>query len=499
MTTITSETESAPAPEPDAASTTGRDPRPSANRRFFVVLGIISAAALAWRVAYDIWQIGRIPLGGDASYYHYQANDIASGKWFVDPFQLRYWGRVTPSAGHPPAYILYLAAVSKFIGRSELTHRLASTLLGAGAVFVLGVVARRIFRSDWAGWTAALLAAGYAALWINDEMLMSESMYVLTAAIAVWCAYEFWDKPTVKTAIIMGLGIGLAALSRAEAALLFVLLAIPFACFRREKPWRERIKLAFVACLAGGLLMAPWIGYNLTRFDHPVLMSNGIGSVLMVANCDHTVPAGQPDAGTYDGTYRGQYVGYWNIACSFGLSKKLDDAYSPKKAAYYKQQLGLLPGTDFAFFGDESTHEVAWRAVGIAEMKNHKRELPWVVTLRVARMWDLFRYDQNIQLNGALEGRGMWQSRLATLEYFGLLPLAILGLVLLRIRRVPILPFLAFAASVTVTAAMTFGITRYRAPVDALLPILAGGAIVWLVEGVIRYAKEQRSAAERQA
>jgi 4-amino-4-deoxy-L-arabinose transferase-like glycosyltransferase len=326
-------------------------------------------------------------------------------------------------------------------------------------------------------------------------MLMSESMYVLTAALAVWCAYEFWDRPTVKTAILMGLGIGLAALTRAEAAILFPLLAIPFAFMHREKRWGERIKLALVACVAGGLLLLPWVGYNLTRFDHPVLMSNGVGSVLMVANCDHTIPAGRPDAGAYDGTYRGTYVGYWNIACSFDLSRRIDAEYSPSRAAYLKQQLGLLPGTDFAFFGDESTHEVAWRAVGIAEMKHHKRQLPWLATLRVGRMWDLFRYDQNIQLNGALEGRGMWQSRLATLEYFALLPLAILGLVLLRIRRVPILPFLAIAASVTITAAMTFGITRYRAPVDALLPILAGGAIVWLVQSVREYARERRAAA----
>ena len=94
-------------------------------------------------------------------------------------------GCITPSAGHPPAYILYLAAVSRFIGTSQLTHRLASTLLGAGAVFMLGVLARRIFGNDWAGWIAALLAAGYAHLWINDEMLMSESMYVLTTALAV--------------------------------------------------------------------------------------------------------------------------------------------------------------------------------------------------------------------------------------------------------------------------------------------------------------------------
>ncbi len=146
-----------------------------------------------------------------------------------------------------------------------------------------------------------------------------------------------------------------------------------------------------------------------------------------------------------------------------------------------KEQLGLIPGTDFAWFGDESTHEVAWRAVGRGEIDRHSKEMPKVVTLRVLRMWDLYRPAQNIDpFNVWVEGRGLWQSRLATYEYFPLLALSIGGLVILRRRRVPILPFLAIAASITITAAATFGITRYRVPVDVLLPVLASGAIVWI-------------------
>jgi hypothetical protein len=231
--------------------------------------------------------------------------------------------------------------------------------------------------------------------------------------------------------------------------------------------------------------LVPWVGYNLTRFEHPVLMSNGVGSVLMVANCDYTVPTGQPDAGAYRGTYRGTYVGYWNIACAFDLPAKFDANFSPKRAAELKRELGAAPNTEF-FFGDESTHEVAWRAIGLHEMKAHKGQMPRVVLIRVARMWDFFRPNQNIFLNGVLEGRGEPQSRLATYEYYPLLALSLVGLVLLRRRRVPILPFLAIAATVTFTAATTFGITRYRAPVDAMLPVLAGGAIVWLAEVAAR-------------
>src|SRR5262249_37430420 len=128
---------------------------------------------------------------------------------------------------------------------------------------------------------------------------------------------------------------------------------------------------------------------------------------------------------------------------------------------------------------DESEKEVAWRKQGIDYIKEHLDRQPEMVTLRVARMWDVGFIGQNIfPFNGALEGRGIWQSLLATLEYLVIMPLAIHGLVLLYRRRTTIIPFVAVAATITITAASTFGITRYRAPVDALLPALAAGAII---------------------
>ena len=74
----------------------------------------------------------------------------------------------------------------------------------------------------------------------------------------------------------MGLGIALAALSRAEADRLFPFLAVPFAYLvdaqgRRQGAMEAGTKYALAACVAGGLLMLPWVAYNLTRFDHPVV------------------------------------------------------------------------------------------------------------------------------------------------------------------------------------------------------------------------------------
>jgi hypothetical protein len=300
----------------------------------------------------------------------------------------------------------------------------------------------------------------------------------------------------------MGLGIAFAALSRAEAISLFPFLAIPFGFLVTRKggdkvAWGQGAKYALASCVAGGLLILPWVAFNVTRFEHPVLLSNGAGSVLMTSNCDSWVPDDAPvDAGKYRGTFDGTYVGYWSIYCTGGLDAKLDHFYSPERAAYLKEQLGNIPGTDINFFGDESTHEVAWRAVGTAELKDHLGQMPRVVVLRVARMWDLFRPEQNIFLNGVLEGRGRWQSRLATYEYFPLLALSIGGLVLLRRRRTPILPFLAIALTITITAATSFGITRYRAPVDAMLCVLAGGTLAWLFAHARSWVSRERGAAQ---
>jgi len=412
-------------------------------RGFHAGLAFISIAGLAYRVWYVLQERGRIKLNGDAAYYHWQANDIAHGLWFIDPTQYRALGRITPSAGHPPIYLLYLAGVSRFIGQSELTHRLASCLLGGAAIFVIGLVGREI-ADERVGLLAAAGAVVYAHLWINDEMLMSESAYVLTSAIMVLWAVKFWKRPTVGRAALMGAGIALATLTRAEAILLFPLLALPYAFVRRHSDWRTRVKYLLVSFGVGGLLMAPWLGYNLTRFQKPVLMSNGIGSTLMVANCDQT--------------YHGELFGYWYFGCAAGLQN---------------------------LKGDESQQEVVWRKRGLDYIKHHESRYPIVTAARVARMWDIWtpsRIRQGIFLDARLEGRGVWQSRLATVEYFFLLPPTILGLWVLRRRKVPILPFMAIAGTITFTAAITFGITRYRAPFDAMMPVLAAVAVVAVID-----------------
>jgi len=92
-------------------------------------------------------------------------------------------------------------------------------------------------------------------------------------------------------------------------------------------------------------------------------------------------------------------------------------------------------------------------------------------------VWDVFRPTQNVHFNAFYERRGDTASWAVLIGYYLLLPFAIGGLVVMRRRRVPTFPMIAIAVSVTITVALSFGITRYRAPVDAVLPALAAVAL----------------------
>jgi hypothetical protein len=88
-------------------------------------------------------------------------------------------------------------------------------------------------------------------------------------------------------------------------------------------------------------------------------------------------------------------------------------------------------------------------------------------------MWDLYAPFQNVELNDHVEGRGYYPSLIGLWYFWLLLPPAIYGAIVLRRRGTPLSPLLGLAVAVTLTAALTFGVTRYRVPAEVSLVILA--------------------------
>ncbi len=454
---------------------------PADERRFRLALVAITLAGLVLRVVNvlvlrptaDAGGRGYV-IAGDSLYYHHQANALAKGLGYVVPLgvdlrPVTAADVLTPSAAHPPVYATYLALWSKLGVDSITGHRLASCLLGAATVAVVGLLARRLApaaTADRVGLGAAAVAALYPGLWINDGVLLSESAAVLTVTVAVAAAYAFWRRPSLGRAALLGAAIGLATLTRSEAIALIVLIAAPLALLARDRSWGRRI--AFVAVSGVTLLavLAPWLAYNLTRFENPVLLTSSSGVVLSGASCD----------GSWYGSLIGSYASCFDprtlsAATQADLCDRID-----RPADCLASEDGVraveLSLRDPRLY-DESESDLPYGEQASAYIRDHLGRLPIVVAARVGRVWGVYAPVQGTRLDIDVENRGRTASWLGLAAYYLLVPLAVGGLWSMRRRRVPIIPFLAVALTVTLAAGATFGVTRYRATAEGVLVVAA--------------------------
>ena len=402
---------------------------------FGLWLTTLTLLALLIRLYFTLVTRSGYRLGGDAFYYHWQANLLAEGHGFIDPVRAILLDARRPSAFHPPGYSTFLAAVSAVGFRSVTAHRVASCLLGSLTVTFIGLTGRCL-RSPRVGILAAAVAAVYAQLWINDAMLLSESLAGCTIALALWLWYRAWRAPSLGRAALAGAGLAVATLSRSEVALLIPALAIWFVVSTREERG-VRWKLGAVALTSSVLVLAPWTIYNLARFAEPVPLTTGTGSVLSAASCDST----------YEGSFRG-----WYTSCYQAVKKPP---------------------------GDESQQDAALRARALRYTRSHLDELPAVVWARVGRLWGWYRPAQTTRLNGAaqVEGRTIGASWLGLVQSYVLMALTPVGLLVLRRLRIPVLPLVLTIVVVTLAAATSFGVIRYRITAEPTLCLAAAIAV----------------------
>lgn len=429
-----------------------------------VTVGLL---ALVVRVSWVLFYGAHQEVAGDQVYYHVGANALARGDGFVNPYA---WGDpasrlVIPSAQHPPAYQVYLATFSVLGFDDHVDHRLASTLLGVGATLVCAATARRL-AGRTAGWAAGLIAALYPNLWVNDGLLAAESIYALFVAWYLLACWEYQRRPRVALACAVGVTIGLAALARAEGAFLALSGAFPLIVLHGRRRLRDLIGCS----AAAALVIAPWVVRNLVTFDPPVFLSSGLGFVLETANCD--------------ATYEGRFLGYWAASCqrddTWPVQPDLSPGMDPAEVEAEKQKARVLSARR------ESEVELLKRRAGVEYMREHIDRLPVVMAARIGRMWDLYRPFQGVEFNDFFERRGRLSSSAGLFAWWSTAPLALYGVLVVRRRGMTLVPVMSVVLSVTFTAAMAFGITRYRVAADTTASVLAGIAVGRVVDALRR-------------
>jgi 4-amino-4-deoxy-L-arabinose transferase-like glycosyltransferase len=401
-------------------------------RRFVLILTLIAAAGFGGRAVYVLAVTNDRTATYDELYYRTEAATLAAGDGFDLPDV--YGFRKLGEGEHPPLTAVMLSPAAWLTDNNDVAMRLTVALAGAGVIALIGLIAREIAGAR-AGLLAAVVAAVYPNLWVSDGLLLPETFATLATAAAVFCAFLLIRKSTWVMAAALGAACALAMLTRGELWLLVPLLALPTVMTIAGLTLARRLQLAGVVVLAAAVLVAPWQIHLLSRFEKPVFLSYGDGGVLAGANCDPT--------------YSGPLIGFW-----VGLCKTY----------------GELPGRDPSAYADRE------RRAARDYARDHLERLPLVIPARVGRTWSAYRPFQMAKFAEA-EGRPKWISLTGWGIYWVLIGLAVVGAVVLRRKRVKLIPLLAPAVIVTVVAAVFYGLVRFRAPAEVSIVVLAAVAL----------------------
>jgi hypothetical protein len=188
--------------------------------------------------------------------------------------------------------------------------------------------------------------------------------------------------------------------------------------------------------------VAPWVGYNLSRFQDPVFISSGLGVTLASANCDTT--------------YHGPFEGYWSYQCALAAPIRHDV--------------------------DESVQGSEAQKYALHFVRTHAGRIVPVELARFGRSFGFFHPLQQIHLDSMIETRPYRWALVGLGMYYCMLPLAIWGAVILRRRRVPVLPLLAVGLDVLASTAISFGNTRYRTAFEVPLILASAVTLAWIRE-----------------
>jgi hypothetical protein len=185
--------------------------------------------------------------------------------------------------------------------------------------------------------------------------------------------------------------------------------------------------------VAAVVVIGPWVGYNMTRFEKPTFISSGLGITLASANCDET--------------WNGEFEGYWSLQC--GLHAAIDH------------------------HADRSVQSAEAQSYALHYVSVHRSRLARVELARLGRAFGAFHPLAQVKLDSFVETRPYHWALVGLGMYYSLFALALGGTAVLRRRRVPVFVLWAVGLDVVATVLVSFGDTRYRTPFEVALAILA--------------------------
>jgi hypothetical protein len=448
-------------------------------------LTLIGLVAAVVRLAF----LYRVPvtLTGDSQSHYLPGYDLAFGNQFE------------PELRRPPGYALFAAGTILVLGEELRALVFVQHLLGVAAALVTYALGRFTF-GRLVGLVAGLLVALNGAQVLAGQSIMTETLFtalLLTTLLALLLAGR---TGSWGWAVLAGLALGAAGLTRPVAQALVLLVPLAFLAYGR-RPWP--IVRGTVLVGAGfALVLAPWMVRNLS--EHGTLSAaGGLGRSLIARTIKYDdgyfdVARPAPVEGDLKGEVwqyiRGQRNTIRNSrsvrSTQAGLMKKF--GLTQAESDRLMRQVALEAIAERPGYFVVGSSQMAWQIVlgkekedGYSDRWVMRRDKDWV------EQWES-RVDHLLAPSTAAEQRSVetaqWLTDLFQPASLGpILPiLAAIGLALAAIGARPaLLPGLSGLAILLASAALDGPVPRYRYPLDPLIALFAAGALAlgarWLV------------------
>jgi len=349
-----------------------------------------------------------------------------------------------------PLWPALIALVYGVLGPHDHIVRLLLSVVGSTTCVLIYCFAKDLFGRS-VGLCIGLLATIYPFLFIYDGWLYSESVYTFLLLAFCYALYHQQRTPRWSLAVLSGILLGLLSLTRPNG-LLILSLCIVWAValgWRKLLSWRIVVQTTLAVSLISLVLIAPWTIRNFAVTHTLVPVAVGDGKVLLGAYNDMILQ-------------RPYYLGIWIIPsesvpavarqfpanCADACEVRRDNTYR-----YYAEQ---------------------W-------MLSHLAAMPYLLGLHLVNMWQVTSQEADLAINRFPE-RDTSHLVVAMMEILTpiVFALAALGLIVTRkYWRELLLIYLMITLTIVQCIAL-YGIPRFRAPIEPMLLILAGGAIRWV-------------------
>jgi len=426
-------------------------------------------AFIVFRSTFDFVLTGQIH--GSHAYDTYAVNLLQTGVFGALPG--------IPDASIPPLYAYILAGVYSLFGRGAPQVVLLNVIVDLVSIVLLVDIGRRLFPDGQAvGLVAGLAAALYPYLIFQSLTLIDSPLFAALLTAFIWAMVVLRQRQdnsasTLALAGFGGLLLGLATLTRPVLAAFVVLLPLWF-LFRRT-PRETAVRLAPVALLAI-VVIGVWTARNARVYERFMPMTATAGSNFWQGNSPLVVPL-----------LRAGYDVQWTSPESL-------EASDPRSAEADEERFRLA--LDYLRQHPEDIPELMWFkfitqwSIDVAPRFNPTDSAGPLVTVpgraEAYQVPQLAPTDPITRYSTPLFDRiGRSVHRL---YWGGMLLLAIAGSVLVwrAWREVSLIWFVLLA--MTVAYVVFHPATRYRAPGDPFVFLLAAYAIAWVARrtGVAR-------------